>query len=210
MTLSRKIDFTAVNHLANRKANVIFAAFKEIYKYYLQRGFRITEVHADNEMGALRSFITDMPRGPTINLASADEHVPEIERRIHVVKERTRGTRHSLPFDRIPRMMTIHMVLNVVKLLTYFPTKAGFSNHWSPMIMAGKPLNYKKDLALEFGAYCQVHAHHTPRNSMKARTEGGICLGPIGNEQGGFKFMSLQTGRNSLGSNGHSYQSPPR
>ena len=63
------------------------------------------------------------------------------------------------------------------------------------MIMAGKPLNYKKDLALEFGAYCQVHAHHTPRNSMKARTEAGICLGPIGNEQGGFKFMSLQSGR---------------
>jgi hypothetical protein len=92
------------------------------------------------------------------------------------------------------------MVLNVVKLLTYFPTKAGFSNHWSPrMIMAGKPLNYKKDLALEFGAYCQVHAHHAPRNSMKARTEGGICLGPIGNEQGGFKFMSLLTGRKITG-----------
>ena len=67
------------------------------------------------------------------------------------------------------------------------------------MIMAGKPLNYKKDLALEFGAYCQVHAHHTPRSSMKARTEGGICLGPIGNEQGGFKFMSLQSGRKFTG-----------
>jgi hypothetical protein len=147
-------------------------------------------------MQSLCALIADMPRGPTINLASADEHVPEIERKIRVVKERTRALRHSLPFNRLPRMMTIHMVLNVVKLLTYFPTKAGFSNHWSPrMIMAGKPLNYKKDLALEFGAYCQVHAHHTPRNSMKACTEGGICLGPIGNEQGGFKFMSLQSGR---------------
>jgi hypothetical protein len=92
-------------------------------------------------------------------------------------------------------MMTIHMVLNVVKLLTYFPTKAGFSSHRSPrMIMASKLLNYKRDLALEFGTYCQVHAHHTPRNSIKACTEGGVCLGPIGNEQGGFKFMSQQSG----------------
>ena len=111
------------------------------------------------------------------------------------MKEQMRALRHGLPFNRLPRLMTIHAVLNVVKVLTYFPTKAGLTGHWSPrMIMAGKPLNFKKDLALEFGAYCQVHAHHTPRNSMKARTEGGICLGPIGNEQGGFKFMSLVTG----------------
>jgi hypothetical protein len=67
------------------------------------------------------------------------------------------------------------------------------------MIMAGKPLNFKKDLGLEFGAYCQVHEHHTPRNSMKPRTKGGICLGPIGNEQGGCKFMNLQTGEKFTG-----------
>jgi hypothetical protein len=175
LTLSRKINFTAVKHLESQQAGKIFTAFKEIYKYYFQRGFRITEVHADNEMQLLRALIADMPCGPTINLASDNEHVPEIERKIRVMKERTRALRHSLPFNRLPRMMTIHRVLNVVKLLTYFPTKAGFSNHWSPcMIMAGKPLNYKKDLALKFGAYRQVHAHHTPCNSMKACTEGGI------------------------------------
>lgn len=200
LTLSRKIDFTAVNHLSSRKAPEIFKAFKDIYKYYLQRGFRITEVHADNEFGSLRSYIQDMPRGPRLNLASANEHVPEIERRIRLVKERTRAIRHGLPFERLPSIMTVHIVLNVVKLLTYFPTKGGTSQLWSPrMIMAGKPLNFKKDLALEFGAYCQVHAHHMPRNSMKPRTQGGICLGPIGNEQGGYRFMSLQTGAKFTG-----------
>ena len=39
LTLSRKIMFTAVNHLANRTAPQIFNAFKEIFTYYLQRGF---------------------------------------------------------------------------------------------------------------------------------------------------------------------------
>jgi len=126
---------------------------------------------------SLRALINGMPRGPRLNLAGANEHVPEIERRIRVVKERMRALRHGLPFNRLPRLMTIHAVMNVVKVLTYFPTKVGLTGHWSPrMIMAGKPLNFKKDLALEFGAYCQVHAHHTPRNSMKARTEGTICL----------------------------------
>ncbi|MGL5934919.1 MAG: reverse transcriptase domain-containing protein, partial [Cetobacterium sp.] len=62
------------------------------------------------------------------------------------------------------------------------------------MIMAGKPLDYKKELAAQFGSYCQVHMHHTPRNSMKERTSGGICLGPSGNEQGGCRFLHLSTG----------------
>jgi hypothetical protein len=34
---------------------------------------------------------------------------------------------------------------------------------------------------------------------MKARTTGAICLGPIGNKQGGFKFMSLQSGSKFTG-----------
>jgi hypothetical protein len=127
VTLSRKIVFTTANHLANRKMATIFKAFKEIYKYYLQRGFRITEVHADHEFDALRSFVNDMPRAPRLNITSADEHVPEVERRIRVIKERVRAVRHSLPFDRVPRMITIHMVLHVVKILNYFPTKGGIS-----------------------------------------------------------------------------------
>ena len=47
LTLSRKICFTAVNHLANGTVPQIFAAFKEIYHYYIHRGFCITAVHSD-------------------------------------------------------------------------------------------------------------------------------------------------------------------
>jgi hypothetical protein len=194
ITLSQKIDFTTANHLGSRKIQEIFKAFKEIYKYYLQRGFRITELHADNEF-AMKQYLDDMSRSPRLNLAAADKHVPEIERRICVVKERIRAIRHSLPFKRMPTVVTIHMVLHVVKILNYFPTKGGISQQWSPrMIMAGKPLEYNKELAVQFGSYCQVHMHHAPQNSMKERTLGGICLGPSGNEQGGCRFLHLSTG----------------
>jgi hypothetical protein len=47
LTLSRNITFTAINHLADRTVPQIFKTFKEIYQYYLQRGFHITVVHAD-------------------------------------------------------------------------------------------------------------------------------------------------------------------
>ena len=92
LTLSRKICFTAVNHLADRTVPQIFKAFKEIYQYYLHRGFRITTVHADGEFEPLTALIQSMPGGPMVNLASSNEHVPEIERRIRVVKERCRAT----------------------------------------------------------------------------------------------------------------------
>ena len=41
----------------------------------------------------------------------------------------------------------------------------------------------------------QVHEEEKPRNSMKKRTLGAICLGPMDNAQGGYRFMSLRTGK---------------
>ena len=180
--------------MANRKVKSIYKAFEEIYRFYLNRGFRITTIHADGKFGPLQALIQAMPGGPRVNLASSSEHVPEIERRIRVVKERCRASRHSLPFNRIPRLLTIHIVFNSVKLLNYFPVKGGISATISPKtIMTGETLHYKKHLRLQLGQYCQVHEEDQPRNSQLPRTQGAICLGPSGNMQGGFKFMTLKT-----------------
>jgi hypothetical protein len=167
-----------------------------MYQYYLQCGFHITTVHADGEFSPLKTLIESMPGGPMVNLASANEHVPEIERQIRVVKERCRATRHSLPFHAIPKLMTIHIVLNVVKLLNFFPTKRAVSDTLSrKTIMSGETLDYKKHLSLQLVQYFQVHEEDNPLNSQIARTKGSISLGPISNLQGGFKFMALNSGK---------------
>jgi hypothetical protein len=171
-TLSRKVCFTAQ----------IFKAFKKIYHYYLQRGFRIAIVHADGEFAPLQTLIESIPGGPRVNLASSNEHVPEIERGIRVVKERCRATRYGLPFQRLPKLLTVHIVLNVVKLLNCFPTAGGVSDTLSPRtIMSGETLECKKHLSLQVGQYCQVHEEENPRNTQVARTKGAISLGPSGN-----------------------------
>jgi hypothetical protein len=91
----------------------------------------------------------------------------------------------------------IHIVLNVVKMLNYFPTKGGMSDTLSPkIIMSGENLDYKKHLSLQVGQYVQVHEEANPRNSQMPRTQGAISLGPrSGNLQGGMKFMALKTGQ---------------
>jgi hypothetical protein len=152
LTLSRKIMYTAVSHLTDRTVPHIFKAFKQIYQFYLQRGFRIVVVQADGEFAPLKPLIESVPGGPQVNLASANNHVPEIECWIRVVKERCRATRHSLPFERIPKLLTVHIVLYVVKLLNFFSNKGRVSETMSPKaIMLREPLDFKKHLSPQVG-----------------------------------------------------------
>ena len=80
LTLIRKIYFKAVNHLANRKVPYIFKYFKEVSKYYLNRGFCITSVYADGEFRPLKILIEYLPGVPLVNMAVSNEHIPDIKR----------------------------------------------------------------------------------------------------------------------------------
>ena len=83
--------------------------------------------------------------------------------------------------------MTIYEILNIGRMLNYFPTKAGVSTTMIPQaILNREKLDYEKHLQLHYGQYYQVHENETPCNSEKARTQGAICLGPCGNQQGSY------------------------
>jgi hypothetical protein len=105
----------------------VLKAFREIW-YYLQRGFRITTVHADGDFASQDSDrVCQVARWST---ASANEHVPESNDESGG-KGTGRATRHSLPISAYPKILTINIVLNVVKL-NFFPTKGGVSETFSP------------------------------------------------------------------------------
>ena len=78
LMLSQKIYFMAVNHLENCTVPEIFKAFKEVYQHYLHCGFRITILHADGEFGSLKILIEFLTGVPLVNMATANEHVPDI------------------------------------------------------------------------------------------------------------------------------------
>ena len=104
-------------------------ALNSIFYYYLQKGFQMLMIKADNEFAPLTEMLYELPGAPTLNITSANEHEANIERRIQVVKERTRAVRHSIPFTAIPVKTVTHMVFFVVKLLNYFPAKGSVSTH---------------------------------------------------------------------------------
>ena len=58
-------------------------------------------------------------------------------------------------------------------------------------IMSSDNLHLKKNLGIKIRQYFQVHEHEDPSNSKAPYTKDSFCLGPIGNEQGRFGYISL-------------------
>jgi hypothetical protein len=187
ITYSRSIRFGTVEMLPDRQLPTIRDKIHSVFRLYRHRGFRITTLFGDPEFEPLRAWF------PCLNTCGADDHIPDIERFIRTVKDRTRSTYRMLPFKHIPRIVLIHLVKNVVFWLNSFPARDGVSNDMSPRcIMTGKEIDYNKHVRLEFGEYVQTHEEHD--NSMIDRTLGAICLGPTGNEHGTHWFMCVASG----------------
>ena len=91
VTYSVKICFLWVTHMVNCKAKSIFKALESMHKYYLQRGYHIVFIKANGEFKPLEEWMPDLSGSLKLNLTSANEHVPDIERQIWVIKERTRA-----------------------------------------------------------------------------------------------------------------------
>jgi len=67
-----------------------------------------------------------------VNVTLRDEHVPEIERHIRTIKERTRETYATLPFQALLLRLVIKMVYVSVFWLNAFPVSSGISKTISP------------------------------------------------------------------------------
>ena len=108
--------------------------------------------------------------GPILNLASANEHVPEIERKICVmIKEQVCVVVYSLPVNALPAILLVHVVLFVTKQLNLFPVKSGISAYSLKQIMTREVVKYKF-CSVPFSQYCQISEESIPQNSFVART----------------------------------------
>ena len=147
----------------------------------------------DNAFEKLQNLV---PSILVINTTASKEYVPEVERKIRLIKERGRGILNTLPFKKIPRLMQIELVYHVVLWLNTFPANSGVSKTFSPReIVYRHKLDFVKHCKSPFGTYCEVHDEPAPTNTMVTSSTPAIVLGPTGNLQGTYKFLSLVTGK---------------
>ena len=69
-----------------KEATEYLEAIKEIIATYNQAGFHVVKILADNEFQPLEESLQD-DFDIEMNFAAAQEHVPEAEQNIHVIKE---------------------------------------------------------------------------------------------------------------------------
>ncbi len=85
----------------------------------------------DGEFKPHKEFMLELYGAPRLNLTSANEHVPEIEHEIRVIKERVRAVMYGTPFNAVPPIICISAVLFVTKQLNLFPVKGGILANYS-------------------------------------------------------------------------------
>ena len=101
-----------------------------------------------------------------------------------------------LPYKLLPKLMIIELMHFCIMWMNSFSVKLGISEKWSPReIVSRHKLDAKMHCKVPFEAYCEIHVYPYITNMMEPRTKWGICLGPTGNMQGSYKFLSLSTGK---------------
>jgi hypothetical protein len=119
---------------------------------YARRGFQVGMVLMDNEFEKLQNLVPIL----VINTTAAKEHLPEVERKIRLIKERGRGIMNTLPFKKILRLMLIELVYYVVLWLNAFPANSGVFKTLSPReIVYWHKLDFAKHCKSPFGTYCE-------------------------------------------------------
>jgi hypothetical protein len=190
-TISRDIGFRTVAPVADRSFKTILRELQAAIQLYTDRGFTVCAIHGDHEFECTRLALSPLH----LNIVAADGHVGKVERSIRTIKERLRACVHGLPYHRLPKLLLRHMVTDVVRCLNLFPWSAGISDTLSPStIVTGQPRPDFNSMRLELGSYVQLFDDHDPTNTPHARTMGAIALGPTGNAQGAYHFLSLASG----------------
>ena len=105
-------------------------ALDRVFEIYGTAGFVVQTAMMMMDM-ELEKLKTLMPH-VTLNTAAAREHAGEIEQKIRVIKERTRGMFNTLPNKKLPKLMVIELLHFCVMWLNLFPVKSGVSKKLIP------------------------------------------------------------------------------
>ena len=193
-TISRNIHYGTIAALPNMKIETLEREIESVMRGYSTRGFHVKTILVDLQFKAIKdrnnlSVLT--------NVCSRDEHIPEIERFIRVIKERARcyyAMLLRIGINTLPKGMIMQLMRTVVYYINSFVWRKGVSQILPPVtIVEGLKMNFKKHFPAIYGEYMLTFEGTT--NGMDSRTTGALAMGPSTNIQGGIRCYSLTTGK---------------
>jgi hypothetical protein len=174
VTVSKYIKYITVRFIEDRKSGTILEAVQHVFTTYNSAGFNIKEIHCDREFEHLEMDL-ESEFEVRVNLTTAQEHQPDIERALRNSKERYRAMYNLCPFKMWPKLMIIRGASVAVKWLNSFPPAGGLSAQYSPTaIILGRPIDYDTHCLISFGSFVQAYSRREPTNA--GRTNYGCHL----------------------------------
>ena len=103
VTVSRKIKYVTIDPIPTRKKSDVIVTFDNVFRIYNQGNFQIKIIHADPESKTFKNDFLNIYI--KLNCASAQEHVPKVERTIRTIKEQYRSMFNCIPYKAMPKVM---------------------------------------------------------------------------------------------------------
>ena len=126
LSMSWGLKFMTIEALPNRQIKTIKDKVTTICTLYWDHSIGMESIFVDAEFEPLRPDVL------FLNMSDADDHQPDIEQAIRIVKDRIHSTYRMLPFKYIPHLMVIHLVRNSVFWLNAFPSNDSWSSKHLP------------------------------------------------------------------------------
>jgi hypothetical protein len=159
--------------------------------------YQVTHILCDGEKGFTAFFNALRTAGYLINPAGPGQHVPIVERKIRLVKERIRAYLQSIPYQLMFSLLR-YLVEYVTIMINFEPNSQREDPTRPYELFRGQKVDYKRQLRISFGDYAECTDPHVTSNTMERRTDPCIALLPLLNAQGSHLFYNLETRRTCM------------
>ena len=118
VSVVRGINLVTTKFTPSCTGKQLAAGITQMIDLYACGGCQVGTVLMENKFEKLQNLVPIL----TINTTAAKEHVPEVESKIRLIKERGMGILNTFLFNKkMPRLMLIELVYPVVLWLNAFP-----------------------------------------------------------------------------------------
>ena len=197
VSIALPLDLLMIVSVPSTKSEALGSAVQTLVDTLTSRGFRVGIVHLDSQPGfvPLRGRIP----GVEIDIGGAGDHMARVDVNIRRLKEIMRSVISELPWE-IPMLLIKYLAFYAVSRRNLRRTTR--SAVCPRVEFTGRKPNYKRELTLGFGDYCECYDPAAKGNRVdRSRTEPCVALYPAANATGSWYFWNLKSSRVVLRSN---------
>ena len=142
--------------IMDQKTAMLLNSIKQVCTHYAQHGFWIITMILDGQFEPLQGDLSDL--NIMLQTCGHDDHVPEAECHIQMLKECAWAIYNTSLFQSLPPFMIIKLIHYCTFWLDAFPHVDGVSDVLSPCaIVSSLSINHIKHCHIDYSAYAQVH-----------------------------------------------------